>query len=295
MSNANDQLLKYYLPELGVRIAVCYLSDVQTALLAQHNYPPQWQLGLCELACAAALLRSTVKLSGRLLLQRRDPKSGAQLFSECNHLGDVRGLAKYAPEHATLDLRQCEGILAITLEPDKGERYQGVVPVYAAQSNASSQLSDALEGYFAQSEQIPTVLVLGANTERSAGLIAQRMPQEGGQSSVDADGWNRALHLLRTLSADELLHCDAATVMQRLFHQEQVQALSAQSLRFHCPCSADRLKQVLMGLGAHEAMACVQADGYVTAHCEFCRAEYRFDAFEVGAWFSAGTGVARQH
>jgi len=299
-----DQLSRYLLPELGIRVAIARIEAVQAELLKRHSYPAEYSEELSKLACAAALLCSTVKLEGRLLLQRRAKVSGAQVLCECNHLGEIRGLARIPDISPTPSLRASAGVLAITLEPEQGERYQGIVAVDAELNDAESgqklhasagSLVTALESYFERSEQIPTRIFLAHSEKLSVGMIAQRIPGEGGTGTLDEDGWNRAQHLFQTLHQDELLAIDANELMSRLFSEEKVQLLKSQNLRFHCTCSKNRLKHVLISLGAHEAMACVQQDGFVSATCEFCGSHYQFDAFEMGSWFSAAEQIETKH
>ena len=303
-ANKTDVLARFLLPELGIRIAITRIEAVQTELLSRHSYPAEYSAELSKLACAAALLCSTVKLEGRLLLQRRAQASGAQVLCECNHLGEIRGLARIPDITPTPSLLASAGVLAITLEPEQGERYRGIVAVDAEIADHESahklhasagSLVTALESYFERSEQIPTRIFLAHSTTCSVGMIAQRIPGEGGTGAFDEDGWNRAQHLFQTLHQDELLAVDANELMGRLFSEEKVQVLASQNLRFHCPCSKNRLKHVLISLGAHEAMACVQPDGFVSATCEFCSSHYQFDAFEIGGWFAAAEQIDTQH
>jgi molecular chaperone Hsp33 len=303
-ASGTDQLARFLLPELGIRIAIARIEAVQAELLSRHSYPAEYSEELSKLACAAALLCSTVKLEGRLLLQRRTQVSGAQVLCECNHLGEIRGLARIPDIAPTPSLLASAGVLAITLEPEQGERYQGIVAVDAEIAEHESEqklhasagsLVTALESYFERSEQIPTRIFLAHSTTCSVGMIAQRIPGEGGIGALDEDGWNRAQHLFQTLHQAELLAIDANELMGRLFSEEKVQVLKSQTLRFHCTCSKNRLKHVLISLGAHEAMACVQPDGFVSATCEFCSSHYQFDAFEIGGWFAAAEQISTQH
>ena len=43
-----------------------------------------------------------------------------------------------------------QGFLLVTVTPEQGERYQGVIPV------TGNSLAETLEAYFNQSEQLPT-------------------------------------------------------------------------------------------------------------------------------------------
>jgi molecular chaperone Hsp33 len=172
-------------------------------------------------------------------------------------------------------------VLAITIEnPPLGTRepmrYQGLVALEAA------RLDEAFEGYFRQSEQLPTRLLLACDGQRAAGLMLQKLPGDEG----DADGFRRIGALFDTLSNDELLDLAPAEVVHRLFHQEQPQLLGEKPLRFACSCSHERVEAMLVSLGEAEALAAVEAGhGAASIHCEFCGREYRFNSDEVGILF----------
>ena len=139
------------------------------------------------------------------------------MYVECTSEGDLRGIARTREGAGSFEngfaAASAGALLAITLEPwQRGERYQGIVP------HAGETLGEALEGYFAQSEQLPTRLLLAGDGEHAAGLLLQRLPDEGGHSQVDADGWNRVDHLLGTVGPDELVGTPNETLLHRLFH-----------------------------------------------------------------------------
>src|SRR5204862_2801726 len=97
-------------------------------------------------------------------------------------VGEVPGDARLA---AMLNVHG-QGRCAITLDPtDKlpGQQpYQGVVPLYGDRREPLQQLSDVLEHYMLQSEQLDTKLILAAADEVAAGLLIQRLPVAGAGS-----------------------------------------------------------------------------------------------------------------
>ena len=52
---------------------------------------------------------------------------------------------------------------------------------------AGATLAEALEAYFAQSEQVETVLRLAADDVAAGGVMLQKMPATGGQLPEDYD------------------------------------------------------------------------------------------------------------
>lgn len=287
---AEGQLDIFLLPDAGVRGAHVRLEQAWREVIARNDDPAAVRDLLGQAIAAAALLTAHTKVEGRLSVQLRGPGALRSLFAESTAARTVRGLVRVdedAPtEQATAeasDLSQLgEGsVLAITIENPRpsGEpmRYQGLVPM------ASPTLAEALEGYFRQSEQLPTRLLLAADGDHASGLLLQKLPGKDG----DADGWNRIEQLFATLGTDELQSTDGQTLLHRLFHQEGMQWLDQRPLRFGCSCSRERVAEVLRTLGPAEAAAAVEAgrDGAAEIRCEFCGQGYCFDQAEVDTLF----------
>jgi molecular chaperone Hsp33 len=195
------------------------------------------------------------------------------------------------------------GRCAITLDPkdrQPGQQpYQGVVPLYGDQGEPLQKLSEVLEHYMLQSEQLDTRLVLAANGEVAAGLLIQRMPVEGDgnlgwQRNEDGIGlsedYNRIAMLASTLTADELLTLDVESVLHRLFWEETLRRFEPMrgdlGPRFACSCSRERVAQMLSNLGRDEVESVVEERGQVEVGCEFCGIKYHFDAVDVGELFA---------
>jgi molecular chaperone Hsp33 len=145
------------------------------------------------------------------------------------------------------------------------------------------------------SEQLDTRLVLAADDSVAAGLLIQRLPVEGlsrvsGERNEDQIGlnedFNRIAHLSATLTRDELLTLDADKLLHRLFWEEKLLRLGIQHPRFACRCARERVRGMLLGLGADEVRGIVAERGEVEVGCEFCGRQYRFDAVDVGQMFT---------
>lgn len=270
---------------------------------------------LGQAVAAAALFTAHTKVEGRLSLQLRGTGALRLLFAECTASGTLRGIVQQAePDDASLagestaaathefesddfepDDDVASGLrafgddatLAITIEnPAIGDRdpvrYQGLVAL------ETDSLAAALEGYFRQSEQLPTRLLLAADDTRAVGLLLQTLPDDGGGEDGDDDGWNRVCALFETLAVSELLDCPADTLLTRLFHEDGVRLLGRKPLRFGCSCSKERVTLMLQALGEDEARAAAST-GVAEIRCEFCGQRYHFDADAIGDLFTTPT------
>lgn len=274
----HDVLTRFLLPGAGVRGVRVHLDEAWVQVRSRDDHGAAVTELLGEALAAAALFTGHAKVDGRLSVQLRGSGALRTLFAECTAAGTVRGIARVEGDPpATRELRALgeDAVLAITIENPTGPgrepaRYQGLVGLDA------DSLAGAFEGYFRQSEQLPTRLLLVADDTRAAGLLLQKLPGDEG----DEDGWNRASMLFDTLGEAELLELSAATLLQRLFHEEGVQALGQKPLRFACSCSRQRVAAMLHSLGADEARAAV-IDGRAEVRCEFCGERYYLNPDEI--------------
>jgi molecular chaperone Hsp33 len=282
-----DLLHRFLLQRSGVRGVLLQLHDAWQAVIARGDYPPALQRLLGEATAAAALLTGHVKVDGRLAIQLRGDGNLKTLFADCDSQGRVRAIALWNPPLpdplGPRDLGP-SAVLAITIEnrpPGRIEptRYQGLVSLRAG------TLAEALEHYFDNSEQLPTRLLLAADGRRAGGLMLQQLPG----NAADGDDWPRAQALFDTLGGEELLATDAATLLHRLFHEEDVRLLSTQVLSFGCSCSRKRAGEVLLALGRDEAYAALDSgEGAAWITCEFCNEHYAFDQVDLEQLFAGG-------
>lgn len=286
MNDSPDALHRFLLERAQLRGVLVRLTSTWHRVRERADYPPAVAELLAKTLTASALFTGNIKFEGSLSIQLKAAGALSLLFAECSHAGELRGLARWQPE-LPADFRLTaagEPLLAITIEnAASGQRYQGVVPC------EDDDLAVLFERYFARSEQLPTRAILATDGDRCAGLMLQQLPTT--EAVADADAWNRAGHLLATLSRGELLGLSPERLLMRLFHEEDVRLLTAQPLRFGCRCSRERVAAVLRTLGRDEAFASVQADGRVEVTCEFCNTRYHFDAVDIEQIFRDPAGT----
>jgi molecular chaperone Hsp33 len=279
-----DTLSLFLLEESGLRGVLVHLDESWQAIQARAPYPESVAERLGETCAAAALFTGHAKLDGRLSVQLRGTGALRTLFAECTAEGTVRGIAHFSePLPAPLTPRAfgAGSVMAITIEnlPPGGQemmRYQGMVGLDA------DHLAEAFEAYFAQSEQLPTRVLLAADGQRAAALMLQKLPQGHG----DADGWARGSAIFDTLGSSELLGLATETLLFRLFHEDKVRLVGQRPLRFACSCSRARVEDMLRSLDLNETLAAAK-EGVTEVHCDFCGQGYRFSEAEIRGLFSS--------
>lgn len=279
MSNP-DQIQRILFDQIDVRGVVAGLESSYQEVLARHEYPRLLQRLLGEMLAAVSMLSATLKFEGRLLLQAQGEGAVKLLMAECNHHQDLRAIARYDGEigdETPFNELLVNGRIALTIEPENGQRYQGVVPL------EHPTLAQCLQAYFEQSEQLGTSIQLTADGRRAAGLMLQVMPAEG---RGDED-WNRISMLASTLKDDELLQLDNEALLFRLFHEEVCRLYEPQPLQFRCDCSRERSAEALKFMTEQELLDILQAQkGIIDVGCQFCNQTYNFDETDIRALFS---------
>ncbi len=286
----SDYTQRFLFDDTDVRGEWVGLERSYVEVLAKHPYPEPVAQLLGELLVAAALLVGTLKFDGLLVLQARSAGAVPLLMVECSSEREVRGIARYHEEQltpgATLAELMPEGVLAMTIDPANGQRYQGIVALDGI------DLADSLSNYFASSEQLPTRFWLNADGRRASGMLLQQLPADRIRDGEAREAsWQHLRTLADTLTAEELLGLNTETLLHRLYHEEQVRLFDPRPIRFHCSCSRERSAKALISLGQHDAEQLLgEQGGSVTIDCQFCNQKYRFDAADVTQLF-AGAGI----
>ena len=289
MSN-QDLLYRYLFEEYEVRGELVQLDHTYRHVVEAQNYPVQVQKLLGELLVATSLLTATLKFEGSITVQLQGNGPVSLAVINGDHLQQLRGVARWQGELPTEpDLKALvgDGHLVITITPEEGERYQGIV------SLESDSLASSLESYFAQSEQLATRIWIrtGGTTAEplAAGMLLQELPASNEQHAEEFDHLSK---LTDTIKDEELFTLPAEEILYRLYHEEEVRLFAPQQIQFRCTCSRERSEQALLQIGKVEVDAMIHEQGQIDMHCDYCGTHYRFDAIDAQALFAEGRSPA---
>ena len=287
MSN-QDLLYRYLFEEYEVRGELVQLDSTYRHIVDAQNYPVQVQKLLGELLVATSLLTATLKFEGSITVQLQGDGPVRLAVINGDHNQQLRGVARYEGELPTDDKLQSligNGQLVITITPEEGERYQGIIALEA------DTLAACLEQYFAQSEQLATKLWIRTGHHqgqpRAAGILLQELPAQSEDHGADFD---HLIQLTSTIKDEELFGLEAEEVLYRLYHQDKVRVFDPQAIEFRCTCSRARCEGALLQIEKEEAVAMVQELGKIDMHCDYCGAHYQFDGIDIETLFSGAPG-----
>lgn len=282
MQNHHDTLHHFIFENSPIRGNLAHLNATYCDALQHQTLPRGLKNALGELMTASALLISTLKMEGALILQLQSKGILKLLVVECNSDLEIRATAKwdkelfdktYARDKADAMFTQliADGQFVITLDPKQGETYQGIVPI------EGDSIAEMLENYMLRSQQIDTSIWLHCDETQASGMLLQKLPN---QQADDVDMWNRVNQLASTISDNELTELAPARLLTRLFHEEEVRLFQPRPTRAFCSCNRQNVANMLMMLGQDEVESIIEEQGSIQIHCDFCNKHYVFDEAE---------------
>jgi len=288
ISPKDDLVAAFQIEGWPVRGRVVRLGAAIDEILTRHAYPEPVANLLGEACALAALVGSSLKIEGRLIVQAQGDGPVSYVVCDYDSEGSLRGYCRY-DEARVAEVSQGfarpgartllgEGVFVMTIDqgPDM-DRYQGVTPI------EGETLALAAERYFDQSEQTPTRVRLavgqlqtdGGFVWRAGGMLLQNIAEDDARGSTQ-DAWERAQALFETLGEDELIDptVPPEVLLFRLFHEDGVRLEAARPLKAFCRCSEDRIRGVLKSFSAEERADMVEPDGAIKVTCEYCSRVY---------------------
>jgi molecular chaperone Hsp33 len=287
-----DIALAFTIPARHARGRLVRLGPALNAILSAHGYPPAIEKVLAEAIVLAALLGATLKdVDGQLTLQAQTEKGVIDLLVADYRAGEMRGYVRHDPERLgelpaepSLFALFGKGYLAITFDQaTSGERYQGIVPL------EGGSLAEAAESYFAQSEQIPSLVRIGVGHAAdgqvvAGGLMLQHLPEgEEGRDRIhtrlDHPEWDHVAALGGSVRDEELADSDLPleTLLWRLFNEDEVRVSASITPRRGCRCDPDHVARVIARFPEEERRDMAGPDGLIEVNCEFCARAFKIE------------------
>ncbi|HMO18350.1 MAG TPA: Hsp33 family molecular chaperone HslO [Oligoflexia bacterium] len=302
-----DRLVPFSFEDLPIKGTLVRLDESWKQVLQTRSPEDQNSLVeqiLAEIFTAGALLGSSLKMEGSLLIQILGNGPITMLLvevftsSENAPLG-MRAIAKCRTEEIkSMSISNTTsligaGTMSITLEPKQGaQSYQSIVPVN------SEQISEIFESYMLQSEQIDTRIIINTFKDHLAGLLLQKLPEEINTSSIDDKSknlplenndpetalqkhWERIGKLVLSANLESTVDTTSSILLQRIFPEDTLRVFEERDVSFQCTCSRKKTGDLLITLGKDDALRLIKEEGSVRVTCEFCGILYEFDSIDT--------------
>lgn len=300
-----DTLTRFFFDDCDMRGEMITLKKTVADAVAHQQLPPGAKALLAEFLSAAALLAGILKFEGLLTLQIRGDGDIPLIMAEATHNRNVRGIVKLRENdngdpiiHPALKAQNVKidslkgialnelvgnGVLTLTIDPEKGQRYQGIVPLEGA------DIAECLTHYFNQSEQLATKLWLFSHGQQAGGFFLQALPASAEQAKAprasSQEQWETLDVLASSLTPDESLNLAHTDQLHRLFNEFEVRVAKQVPVQFCCSCSQERSENALVALGKADAYQLLTEQPEVTIDCQFCGQVYRITAKDLDRIF----------
>ncbi len=272
----------------GVLCSAINSTDMVREMARLHEASPVVTAALGRMTTAASIMGGMLKYEGDTLTLRIN---GGGPCGTLTAVADYRGNVKCCVGNAgacvpqkpdgSLDVAGVigsDGTLTVVKDMGLKEPYCGQIPL------TSGNIADDITAYYAESEQLPTVVSLGiifgegAKIEAAGGFMVQVVPPISEKSIMvleenikNMDSINEMLE--RRLTPDEI----ALNALSGLGGD----VLDAWEARYYCDCSRERTRGILMTLGKKEIEKLAGEQKETEVCCHFCNKKYVFSADEL--------------
>ncbi len=292
-----DQLARFWLERAPARGVVARLDESIERALRDHDYPPAVKTILRHLAGAAVLLASNLKQPATIVLQAQGSGDVPLLCVEATQAltfrayANVRSEAKVADDATLADLvdRGGKGRFILTIDPDVGQMYQGIVAMEYA------TVAENLQSYLSNSQQTDTRVWLREDGEALEACLLERLPDHA--TGDDMKAWDQLVAAMDGTFEQPFMPFPYSEWLNFTFASDDVRLHPAQPVAFACPCSMSRVLNALKLVGAEELMPLAQERGSIDTRCEFCGQSYQVSQaslIELFANSSASTAPGSQ-
>lgn len=261
------------------------LGPVLETVLSAHSYPKVVKHVLAEALVLTALMGSLLKEDDAQLTFQAQAEGGAVDLLVCDYRnGELRGylrhnadLAEELEEGCSLETIFGKGFLAITFDLSVSRtRYQGVVPLEGA------SLANACESYFAQSEQVPTLIRVSVRSNGprcvAGGILLQHLPDgEEGRERLHAKAqhpdWEHVSIMGGSVRDEELVDpvLNLEQLVWRLFHEEsEIRVEPLAPLERGCRCTIEYYREILSRFPEADRADMRDETGLIPVDCAFC-------------------------
>lgn len=281
-----DYLIRSVSEDGTIRALAAVTTHTVERARQRHRTAPTATAALGRTLTAAGMLGATLQTGQTLMVRILGDGPLGGLLATSDAAGTVRGYVANPGVHlpltpsGKLDVGRAVGRGTLQVTMDLGMRvpYRGSVPL------VSGEIAEDVASYLVGSRQIPSIVALGvlvSPDERviaAGGLMIQLQP--GANDHTTAYLEERA-NLLPTITAMISGGRTPEEIVGVALGELRSQVVDRRSVQFHCGCSLQKVRDVLVSLGEKELRGILAEQGQVEVRCNFCGEEYTLSADDV--------------
>lgn len=286
-----DKIIRCITSDGSLMASAIDSSDLVYEAQALHKLTKTTAAALGRLLTGASIMGAMLKnTKSKITITINGGGPIGNLVVKADAYGNVRGYVNNP--QTDLPVREGDGKINVgaavgkegrfTLIRDEGEGEPYITHVELI----SGEIAEDIAGYYAYSEQIPTVCALGVLTDKadgqvllSGGLLVQVLPGAD-PTAIDRLEENVSKLLpMTTLLAQGKTPMDICEMALDGF---EVEVLDSFEVKYVCNCSKERIAEMLLTLGPEEIKSLpLNDDGMAGVACQFCSRNYYFSQEEL--------------
>lgn len=218
------------------------------------------------LTCGAYLASSLKEESGSVSVTVKAKDGDGAVSVSADSALHVRGYADGSCENTLVG-----GSLTVVREDGFSRPFSGACEII------SDNISDILETYFGQSEQIPTAAAIGTEFDGdgkcvwAGGVVMQLLPDASENMILQA---GEAFERYKSSAART---CGAREIYEEFFARLASGGITVLYPQYKCNCSEEKIAKVLQTVGKAELLKICAELGEVRVHCHYCNKDYVYD------------------
>jgi molecular chaperone Hsp33 len=255
-------------------IAADTTATVRGAIAAQRAEGTELVRTFADLLTGAVLVRESMAPDNRLqaILQGDDQRS--RMVADTHPDGATRGLIQLPQGTKSFSLAK-RGVLQIARTLYNGQLHQGVVQV----PTTNATISGALMAYMQESEQVVTMVAVGAHLAggevvAAGGYMVQLLPEvEEGPLMVMTERLKDFEDIVPLLARGAA--SPEALLAETLYGMPYTK-VGDRTVRFGCNCSPERLAGSLASLPRADLESLLVGGKTLEVQCDYCHTNYEF-------------------
>ena len=284
-----DKIIRTITSDGAVMAVAIDSSDLVYTAQQLHHTSPVATAALGRLLTGASIMGTLLKKEDAALTLKIN---GGGPLGSVVAIADGKGNVRGYVDHPEVDLPLApngklavgeavgrNGRLSVVRDLGEGEPYVGQVEI------TSGEIAEDIAGYYATSEQIPTVCALGVLVNRetgktmlAGGLLIQLLPGADEATISKLEKNVASLEPVTTMLAKGM---DAHAMCLRALEGFEVEVLDSYPVSYVCTCSKERVKNALSTLPPEEVEHLADENGVMEAHCQYCNHSYTFTKEEL--------------
>lgn len=179
------------------------------------------------------------------------------------------------------------GYMSVVRDMKMKEPYVGQVPLQ------TGEVGDDLAFYFAQSEQIPSLVALGVLVDRdytvkqAGGFIVQIMPD---CDEVSLKRFEKAAENITSVTSMLDRGLTGESLIREVMKDFEVEILEETEVSYCCDCCDERMRRAIVSLGKKEIRDIIDEQGEAEIVCQFCGKAYTYDKDELEKMLETAKG-----